>query len=504
MEKSNILNKLPQNEANRCLLCIDAPCTKVCDKFNNPSAMLFSLRFENYGVNDVFTPSKCVNCDAKCEKACIHYDLPIRIKETAAVIEKWNLEKNTANLECTFMGIKCENPFFLSSSIVASNYEMCKKALEMGWAGIVFKTIGFIKPKEVSPRFSAVRKESTPFVGFRNLEQIAEHDLSENLKFISDLKRDFPNKVIVSSIMGQSPEEWTELARLSQEAGADIIECNFSCPHMSGNNLGSDVGQNPDLVKHYTQCTRKGTTLPILAKMTPNIGNIEIPAIAAIEGGADGIAAINTIKSLTSFDIKKMTSKPSIKGKTAISGYSGKAIKPIALRFIKDLSSCKELNGIPLSGMGGIENWKDAIEFIALGCSNIQITTSVMQYGYRIIDELKNGLSNYMINNNFESISQIISIANDNIVPSEELNRDTIVFPKFEKDKCIGCGRCYISCSDAGHQAIEFDFKDRKPKLNGQKCVGCHLCSLVCPVDAISKSKRIFKQNSHLIQEEAI
>jgi dihydropyrimidine dehydrogenase (NAD+) subunit PreA len=349
-----------------------------------------------------------------------------------------------------------------------------------------------------------MKKESTPFVGFRNLEQIAEHELSENLKFISDLKKDFPNKVIVSSIMGQKEQEWTDLARLSQEAGADIIECNFSCPHMSGNGLGSDVGQDAQLVKHYCECTRKGTTLPILAKMTPNIGHIEIPAIAAIEGGADGIAAINTIKSLSSFDIKSMTSKPSIKGKTSISGYSGKAIKPIALRFINDLSSCKELKNVPISGMGGIENWKDALEFIALGCSNIQITTSVMQYGYRIIDDLKSGLETYMNEEQINSIADIVSIANQNIISSQDLDRDTIVYPIFNSDKCVGCGRCYISCSDAGHQAIDFDSKTRKPKLLGNKCVGCHLCKLVCPVGAITSSKRISKPKAILAQEEIV
>lgn len=501
MDTSIFQNKLPANEANRCLLCIDAPCTKACDRSNDPAAMLFSLRFKNQKVKDSFDPTNCKSCDAKCEDSCVHYDFPIRIKETASAIEKWKLEPKKANLECDFMGVRCENPFFLSSSVVASNYEMCKNALEMGWGGIVFKTIGFFTPEEVSPRFSAMKKESTPFVGFRNLEQIAEHGLSQNLKYISDLKRDFPNKVIVSSIMGQTDEEWTDLARLSQEAGADIIECNFSCPHMSGDGLGSDVGQNPELVRHYTECTRKGTTLPILAKMTPNVGNMEIPAAAAVEGGANGIAAINTIKSLSGLDMETMTSQPNIVGKSSVSGYSGKAVKPIALRFINDLANCEQLENIPISGMGGIENWRDALDFIALGCGNIQITTSVMQYGYRIIDDLKEGMSAFMNESNIESVSDMISMANNNIVSSDELNRSTIVYPKFQLDRCIGCGRCYISCKDAGHQAIEFDFSNRAPKLLGNKCVGCHLCKLVCPVDAIGSAKRISKPKATLEQE---
>ena len=171
------------------------------------------------------------------------------------------------------------------------NYEMCANALEMGWSGIVFKTIGMLTPKEVSPRFGAISKSSTSFMGFRNLEQIAEHSLEENLDVLKRLKKAYPDKIIVASIMGQTDEEWTTLARMVTEIGVDIVECNFSCPHMTGHGLGSDVGQNPELVKHYTECVKKGTNLPVLAKMTPNIGNMEIPAIAAVEGGADGIAA---------------------------------------------------------------------------------------------------------------------------------------------------------------------------------------------------------------------
>ena len=227
----------------------------------------------------------------------------------------------------------------------------------MGWAGVVYKTIGFLKPEEVSPRFDAIGKEGTPFVGFKNLEQISDHSLEENLEVFRRLKKNYPNKVIVSSIMGQSTAEWTELARLSEEAGADIIECNFSCPHMTGHGLGSDVGQNPDLVAEYTAAVKRGTKLPVLAKMTPNIGNMEIPAMAAVKAGADGIAAINTIKSVIGFDVENMQPLMPFDGKNSVSGYSGKAVKPIALRFINALVKCDKLKGVPISGMGGIETW---------------------------------------------------------------------------------------------------------------------------------------------------
>lgn len=397
------------------------------------------------------------------------------------------------DLSIEFCKIKCENPFFLSSSVVGSNYEMCAKALKMGWAGVVFKTIGFYVPEEVSPRFDVIGKENTPFMGFKNLEQISDHTLEENLAWLKELKRDFPSKIIVASIMGENEEEWTELARLVTEAGVDIIECNFSCPQMTTEAMGADVGQNPELVKKYCEATRRGTNLPILSKMTPNIGNMVIPAAASIEGGADGIAAINTVKSITGIDLDKFTAFPVINGKSSVSGYSGKAIKPIALRFINDLAQSDKLKGIPISGMGGIENWRDAVEFISLGASNLQITTAVMQYGYRIIEDLISGLSLYMEDNGFEKLEDLVGIALNNIVMADKLDRSYMIYPCFNEDKCVGCGRCYISCCDGGHQALKWESKIRQLKLIKEKCVGCHLCANVCPVTAISSGEKVYK-----------
>ncbi len=479
-------------EAARCMVCTDAGCTKACIKNLDPARAVRAVRFENAEcAGEYINKSTCADCNAPCQDACSHYDRPIRIKEIAGNLESH--ETADVDLSIEFCGIKSENPFFLSSSIVASGYEMCARAFEMGWSGVVYKTIGFLKAKEVSPRFDAISGSTKSFSGFKNLEQISDKSVEENMSVLKKLKENYPNKIIVSSIMGQNEEEWTKLAQLSEQAGADIIECNFSCPHLSAHGLGSDVGQNPELVKKFTQAVKRGTKLPVLAKMTPNVGNMEVPAIAAMEGGANGLAAINTIKSITSINHETMVSPPDIDGKSSVSGYSGKAVKPIALRFIHDMTKCEQLENMQISGMGGIENWKDALDFISLGCRNIQITTAVMEYGYRIIDDLISGLSNYMAVHNIKKVQDLVGSALENLCDADKLDRDSIVYPVFDKEKCTGCGRCYISCLDAGHQALSFDDDAREIKLDGKKCEGCHLCRLVCPSGAISISKRVKK-----------
>lgn len=398
------------------------------------------------------------------------------------------------DLSIEFCGVKFENPFLLASSPVGNNYEMCAKALETGWGGIVFKTVNSERMIEVSPRFDATRKEGTPFVGFKNMEQVAEHSLEENLRDMKKLKENYPNKVLIASIMGASEEEWTRLAQQVTEIGADIIECNFSCPQMTSHAMGSDVGQNPELVKKYSAAVRRGTHLPVLAKMTPNIGNMEVPAKAAIEGGATGIAAINTIKCITGVDLDKKVGLPIVNGKSSISGYSGKAVKPIALRFITQMKQDPALKSIPISGIGGVETWEDALEFIMLGSGTVQVTTAIMQYGYRVVEDMISGIQYYMEEKGVDSLQELVGCALDNIVPAENLDRDYIVYPNFNHDKCIGCGRCYISCFDGGHQAVVWDSETRRPSVNKDNCVGCHLCALVCPIEkCITKGEVVFK-----------
>lgn len=402
------------------------------------------------------------------------------------------------DLSIEFLGVKCENPFFLSSSPVCSNYDMIKKAFEAGWAGVYYKTLGIFIPDECSPRFDIGRKESAVWTGFKNMEQISDKPLEVNLEYIKRLKKEFPTKVMAVSIMGSDEEEWKILAKKVTEAGADIIECNFSCPQMTSSAMGSDVGQNPELVEKYTRAVVESTHLPVVAKMTPNIGNMEIPALAAKRGGANGIAAINTIKAITNIDLENLTAMPVVNAKSSISGYSGAAVKPIALRFITQLKQNEELKNMPITGMGGIETWRDALEFLLVGSGNLQVTTSVMQYGYRIVEDLISGLSHYMEDNGFEKVEDMIGLALPNIIPAEDIDRSFKIIPKINEEKCVGCGRCYVSCYDAAHQAIDWDKENRKPVIN-DNCVGCHLCLNVCPVlDCILPGEVKFKEGREI------
>ncbi len=398
------------------------------------------------------------------------------------------------DLSLNYLGVKCENPFFLSSSPVGSNYEMVAKAYEAGWGGVFYKTIGVFIADECSPRFDIVNKEGTPWMGFKNMEQISDKQLDVNLENIYKLKRDYPDKVMVATIMGSNDDEWKQLSKMVTDAGADLIECNFSCPQMTTCTMGSDVGTNVELVEQYSRAVASATHLPVIAKMTPNLANMEPPALAALKGGASGISAINTVKSITNIDFENMSGMPVVNGKSSISGYSGAAVKPIALRFVAQLMQHPEIGKHDLSGVGGIETWRDAVEFLVLGARNIQVTTSIMQYGYRIVEDMISGTSHFMNERGYNKVDDFIGLALKNIIPAEDLDRGFKLIAKINDDKCIGCGRCYISCYDAAHQAITWDEATRKPAVDSEKCVGCHLCLNVCPVmDCIVPGDLVWK-----------
>ena len=487
-------------EASRCLLCQDAPCTRAC-KTGDPARAIRAIRFDNHKPALRWVKD-CTDADLeRAEEACIHYNWPIRIKEMLRSISKddvdleWGTEKGEElrlkgpSLDITFCGIRCENPFFLASSAVCTNYEMVARSFEAGWAGVFYKTICLQEIKEVSPRFDAMHNNAThgDFYGFRNMEQLSENPVEEDFKILHQLKQNYPTKVVVASIMGQTEEEWVRLAKMAEEAGCDAVELNFSCPQMRVAGMGSDVGQDNELVTAYTAYVKQHVHIPVIPKMTPNITHMKEPAMGAYFAGADAISAINTIKSVT------FTPEAEVSEKKTVSGYSGRAVKPIAQRFILELAQNHVMKGLELSGIGGIETWRDALEFIQIGCRNVQVCTAVMQFGYRIIDDLIMGLQTYMAERGIEHLEDLVGEQLPSFVLPSELDRETMVLPKIDREKCMGCGRCYISCKDGGHQAINFDLGTRQPHIIGTKCVGCHLCRLVCPTGAIGLSKRFKK-----------
>ena len=398
------------------------------------------------------------------------------------------------DLSLKYLGVDCLNPFFLSSSPVGGNYDMVAKCYETGWGGCFFKTIGIFVADECSPRFDQTNKEGLPWLGFKNMEQISDKPTELNFEYMYRLNRDYPEHITVASIMGSSVEEWKKLAKMADECGAKIIEGNFSCPQMTSHDMGSDVGTNNELVESYSRAVSETVPhIPFVAKMTPNCKNMEEHARAAIKGGAAAVSAINTIKSITNIDFENNTGMPVVDGKSSISGYSGAAVKPIALRFCAQVLQDEEIHkmvkagkwdfgyGHEMSGIGGIETWRDVAEFLAIGCRNIQVTTAIMQYGYRIVEDMASGLMHFMDEKGYNHLDEFIGSALPNLIPAEDLNREYKVLPAFDEKKCIGCGRCYISCYDAAHQAIDWNEKKRKPELN-DNCVGCHLCLNVCPV----------------------
>ncbi len=482
-----------KEESARCLLCVDAPCSGACNN-GDPARAVRAIRFGNEAIALGWLDGCSEQELEAAEKACIHYDRPIRIREIAKELRDACAPSSVAagakpvSLEIDFCGLRCENPFFLASSAVCTNYEMVARAFDAGWAGVFYKTICLQEIREVSPRFDAVYEAGSrgDFYGFRNMEQLSENPVDVDFDILRRLKRDYPSKIVIASIMGQTEEDWVKLARMAEDAGCDAVELNFSCPQMRMTGMGSDVGQDPELVTFFTAYVKRSVSIPVIPKMTPNISHISDPAMGAYFAGADAISAINTIKSVT------LGEGSEVNGHQTGSGYSGRAVKPIALRHILAMVKNPIMKNIQYSGIGGIESWKDALEFIRLGCRNVQVCTAVMQYGYRIIDDMIAGMQHYMAERGVSRLADLVGELLPDFSLPHDLDRDTIVYPKIDREKCIGCGRCYTSCMDGGHQAISFG-EDRRPRVNGGKCVGCHLCRLVCPTGAIGVSKRVAK-----------
>jgi dihydropyrimidine dehydrogenase (NAD+) subunit PreA len=391
----------------------------------------------------------------------------------------------TPSLALEFCGVRFPNPFCLSSSPVSNSAEMCARAFDAGWGGVYYKTLGIetkFKVYHPSPRLNAVHYEGArAAVGIQNVEQITDRPLADNLADITSLRKKYPDRVVCVSIMGFSDEDWTLLARKAEDAGAQLLELNFSCPQMATEGAGYKVGQAYDVIERYTAAAKKGCKVPVIAKMTPNITDMLPCALAAQLGGADGISAINTIRAISHLDLDAQAPMPTIKGHSAISGFSGPAGRPVALRFIAELCKASELK-IPVSGIGGVTSWRDATEFLLLGARNIQVTTAIMRFGYRIVDDLVDGLRGYLRKTGAKSVEELIGRALPRVVDPAELDHTTEAVSQIDREQCIGCGQCWITCQDGANQAIRLD-AERKASVDEERCVGCLMCRHICPVD---------------------
>ncbi|MCI1752040.1 MAG: NAD-dependent dihydropyrimidine dehydrogenase subunit PreA [Flavobacteriales bacterium] len=397
-----------------------------------------------------------------------------------------------ADLRTNLAGIKSPNPFWLASAPPTNSGYQIMKAFDAGWGGAVWKTLG-VPVVNVSSRYGSLNYRDNRMMGFNNIELITDRPLKDNLREISEVKKRFPDHAVIASLMVETREEWHNIVRDVENAGADGIELNFGCPHgMCERGMGSAVGQEPKVLQTIVEWVKEVAKIPVITKLTPNISDITRPARAARAGGSDAISLINTIQSVIGVDLDTFVPSPNVDGKSTNGGYCGPAVKPIALNMLKNCAQDKQV-GIPISGIGGVENWRDAAEFILLGATSVQVCTAVMHFGFGIIRDLKTGLERYMDEKGFKTIEDFRGKALPNILHWEDLNLKYKVVADINKDKCIGCQLCYTACEDGAHQAISLssDPADRKPTIIEENCVGCNLCSIVCPVeDCITMERR--------------
>lgn len=390
-----------------------------------------------------------------------------------------------ADLSTNLAGIKSPNPFWLASAPPTNSAYQVNRAFEAGWGGAVWKTLGG-PIVNVNSRYGALSYRGHKVMGLNNIELITDRPIEVNLKEIAEVKRLWPERAVIASLMVESNQQtWHEMVKRVNDCGADGIELNFGCPHgMSERGMGSAVGQVPDYCQQITTWVMEAAEIPVIVKLTPNVASILPPGMAAQAGGANAVSLINTINSVTSVNLDTLTPNPPVNGKSAHGGYCGPAVRPIALNMVGELAHCEDFN-LPISGIGGIETWRDAVEFILMGSTSVQVCTAAMKHGFRIVTDMITGLEHWMDEKGFKTIEDFSGIAARKLSDWGNLDLNHRVVAHIDPDKCIGCQVCYIACEDGAHQAILLPKENgsRKPIINEECCVGCNLCSLVCPVE---------------------
>jgi dihydropyrimidine dehydrogenase (NAD+) subunit PreA len=388
------------------------------------------------------------------------------------------------DIHVDFCGLNFENPFILAASPSTDNREMISRGFDAGWAGAVLKTTT-LETEEVSiayPIMSSLNP-GIHMIGLNNIDLVSERYIDEIAEDILWLKQRFPEKRVIASLMGHTQEDWKELVSIAEQAGSDLIEASISCPQGAAleneENQGSMVSQDSRLTEIVSKWAVESTQkAPVYIKLSPSVTDIASIARASQRGGAAAVCAIDTLEGIAGIDLKRLVPFPNVQGFSTRGGYSGRAIKPVALRCLVDIVNA--IN-IPISGVGGIYTWQDAVEFMLLGARTVQVCTAVMHKGFSIIDDLKNGLSHWMDTQNFTSVDEFVGLSTGKITSHDELPHGIRVLSYIDQSDCIGCGLCYVACRDGGHSAIHFSEK-RIPTVDFQNCVGCGLCAQVCPV----------------------
>ncbi len=398
-----------------------------------------------------------------------------------------------ADLSINFAGIRSPNPFWLASAPPTNTGDQVKRAFDAGWGGAVWKTIG--EPiVNVSSRYATVDLGGTRIMGLNNIELITDRPIETNIREIREVKKRYPDRAVIASLMVEPKREaWHDIVKRVEDAGCDGLELNFGCPHgMSERGMGAAVGQVPEYTCQITEWAKEVARTPVIVKLTPNITDVTWAARAAKKGGADAVSLINTINSIMGVDLDTFTPRPDVNGRSSHGGYCGPAVKPIALNMVSSVAKDTAV-GLPISGIGGISTWRDAAEFILVGSTSVQVCTAVMKYGFRIIEDLCDGLSNYLDGKGLGSLGELRGRALPGVVNWEELDLNYKIIADVNQDKCIGCGLCYTACNDGAHQAIAARAEHGRTRVDilNDACVGCNLCSLVCPVDGCITMKRV-------------
>ncbi len=408
-----------------------------------------------------------------------------------------------ADLSIDLAGIRSPNPFWLASAPPTNTGDQIMRAFDLGWGGAVWKTLG--DPiVDTSSRFGAIDVGGARMAGFNNIELITDRPLETNLREIREVKRRYPDRAVVVSLMVESREDWREIIRRVEDTGCDGLELNFGCPHgMCERGMGSAVGAEPDVLTTVAGWAVEDATLPVLVKLTPNVGDILEPGLAAVKAGVHGLSLINTIKSLTGVDLDRMVPYPVVGNRSTNGGYCGPAVKPIALHMVAALARDPRIT-VPISGIGGIANWRDAAEFIALGATSVQVCTAAMHYGFRIVQDMIEGLSDFLDSKGMKSVNDLRGRALPAFVEWGDLDLNYKVIAHVDPERCIGCELCLVACRDtsvncihpadaplaAGHHAPTRAAAGEAARakhthvvwVDETECIGCNLCSHVCPV----------------------